>query len=38
MATRSRIVSGYMLLGKKLLEGKIEYGKAWNFGPNKSQI
>ena len=28
-------LSGYMLLGKKLLEGKIEYGKAWNFGPNK---
>ncbi len=27
-------LSGYLLLGQKLLEGKKEYAEAWNFGPN----
>jgi CDP-glucose 4,6-dehydratase len=27
-------LSGYLLLGQKLLEGKIEFASAWNFGPN----
>ena len=27
-------LSGYLLLGQKLLEGKIEFAEAWNFGPN----
>ena len=27
-------LSGYLLLGKKLLEGKKEYVGAWNFGPS----
>jgi len=26
-------LSGYLLLGKKLLEGKSEFAEAWNFGP-----
>lgn len=26
-------LSGYLLLGKQLLEGKAEYAEAWNFGP-----
>ena len=26
-------LSGYMLLGEKLLEGKKEFAEAWNFGP-----
>ena len=26
-------LSGYLLLGQKLLEGKIKYAEAWNFGP-----
>ncbi len=28
-------LSGYLLLGQRLLEGKKEYADAWNFGPNK---
>lgn len=27
-------LSGYLLLGKELLEGKKEYAEAWNFGPS----
>jgi len=27
-------LSGYLLLGQKLLEGKKEFAEAWNFGPN----
>lgn len=26
-------LSGYLLLGQKLLEGKKEFSQAWNFGP-----
>ena len=26
-------LSGYLLLGQKLLEGKKEFSEAWNFGP-----
>lgn len=26
-------LSGYLLLGQKLLEGETEYAQAWNFGP-----
>ena len=26
-------LSGYLLLGQKLLDGKMEYSEAWNFGP-----
>lgn len=28
-------LSGYLLLGQKLLEGKTGLASAWNFGPNK---
>jgi CDP-glucose 4,6-dehydratase len=27
-------LSGYLLLGQKLLEGRNEYAEAWNFGPD----
>jgi CDP-glucose 4,6-dehydratase len=27
-------LSGYLLLGQKLLEGRKEYAEAWNFGPH----
>jgi CDP-glucose 4,6-dehydratase len=27
-------LSGYLLIGQKLLEGKKEFGDAWNFGPS----
>ncbi|MBS3947293.1 MAG: CDP-glucose 4,6-dehydratase [Firmicutes bacterium] len=27
-------LSGYLLLGQKLLEGKKEFAEGWNFGPN----
>jgi CDP-glucose 4,6-dehydratase len=27
-------LSGYLLVGQKLLEGKKEFAGAWNFGPN----
>lgn len=27
-------LSGYLLVGQKLLEGKVEFGEAWNFGPS----
>ncbi len=29
-------LSGYLLLGKKLLEGKKEFEGSWNFGPDKN--
>jgi CDP-glucose 4,6-dehydratase len=29
-------LSGYLLLGQRLLEGKGEYAEAWNFGPGDS--
>jgi CDP-glucose 4,6-dehydratase len=29
---------GYLLLGKRLLEGRPEFVGCWNFGPNKSSI
>ena len=27
-------ISGYLYIGTKLLQEKIEYGEAWNFGPS----
>ena len=30
-------LSGYLLLGRKLLEGKTEFAEAWNFGPNDDE-
>ena len=27
-------LSGYLLLGQKLLQGNQKFGEAWNFGPN----
>ncbi len=29
-------LSGYLLIGQRLLEGKQECAQAWNFGPNES--
>jgi CDP-glucose 4,6-dehydratase len=29
-------LSGYLLIGQKLLEEKVEYAEAWNFGPSDS--
>lgn len=29
-------LSGYLLLGQRLLEGKKEFAEAWNFGPEES--
>lgn len=31
-------LSGYLLVGEKLLEDKKEFNTAWNFGPNDSDI
>ena len=31
-------LSGYLLLGVRLLEGKSEYADAWNFGPSDDDI
>lgn len=31
-------LSGYLLLGWRLLEGKREYAEAWNFGPNENDF
>ena len=28
-------LSGYLLLGQKLLEGRKEFAEAWNFGPSE---
>ncbi|MBT6049766.1 MAG: CDP-glucose 4,6-dehydratase [Candidatus Scalindua sp.] len=30
-------LSGYLLLGQKLLEGRKEFAEAWNFGPSKDE-
>lgn len=30
-------LSGYLMLGQKLLEGKKEFAEAWNFGPNNEE-
>ncbi len=30
-------LSGYLLIGQKLLEEKVEFGEAWNFGPNSDE-
>ena len=27
-------LSGYLLVGQKLLEEEVQFGEAWNFGPN----
>jgi CDP-glucose 4,6-dehydratase len=27
-------ICGYLTIGCQLLEGKIEFADAWNFGPN----
>lgn len=29
-------LSGYLQIGQKLLEGKVEFADRWNFGPNES--
>ena len=29
-------LSGYLCLGRKLIEGKKEFAEAWNFGPDDS--
>jgi CDP-glucose 4,6-dehydratase len=29
-------LSGYLLLGQKLLEGKAEFAEGWNFGPDET--
>ena len=31
-------LSGYLLLGKKLLQRKNEFAEAWNFGPKPEQV
>ena len=31
-------LSGYLLLGQKLLEGKKEFAEAWNFGPESNEF
>ena len=31
-------LSGYLLLGQKLLEGKTAFSEAWNFGPSDNQV
>lgn len=31
-------LSGYLLLGQKLLEGKKDFADAWNFGPSGQEI
>jgi CDP-glucose 4,6-dehydratase len=30
-------VSGYLLLGSKLLNGEVRFGDSWNFGPNENE-
>jgi len=32
------VLYGYMLLGKRLLEGKKEFAEPWNFGPEQRSI
>lgn len=31
-------LSGYLLLGQKLLEGEKEFSGAWNFGPDEADV
>lgn len=31
-------LSGYLMIGERLLEGKKEFAEGWNFGPNDSDI
>ncbi|MFA7230159.1 MAG: CDP-glucose 4,6-dehydratase [Victivallaceae bacterium] len=31
-------LSGYLQTGQKLLEGRIEFSGAWNFGPNDEEV
>lgn len=31
-------LSGYLLVGQKLLEGKKKFAEAWNFGPGDTEI
>ncbi len=31
-------LSGYLLLGMKLLQGKKEFAESWNFGPEENQV
>lgn len=31
-------LSGYLVLGQKLLEGKTEFAEAWNFGPEQGDM
>ena len=31
-------LSGYLLLGQRLLEGKTKFAGAWNFGPNDDGV
>ncbi|MEM3585167.1 MAG: CDP-glucose 4,6-dehydratase [Candidatus Woesearchaeota archaeon] len=32
------VLYGYLLLGKRLLEGRKEFAEAWNFGPEQNSI
>lgn len=31
-------LSGYLMVGQKLIEGKAEFATSWNFGPNYSSV
>ncbi|MFH1715556.1 MAG: CDP-glucose 4,6-dehydratase [Elusimicrobiota bacterium] len=31
-------LSGYLMLGQKLLEGKKEFASGWNFGPDNNEV
>ncbi len=31
-------ISGYLLLGQKLLDGKAKFSGAWNFGPEEDEV
>ncbi len=31
-------LSGYLMIGQKLLEGKTEYTEGWNFGPSDTEM
>jgi CDP-glucose 4,6-dehydratase len=31
-------LSGYLQLGQKLLEGKVEFASGWNFGPKEDKV
>ena len=34
MAACVEPLSGYLLIGQKLLQEEVEFGDAWNFGPS----